>query len=342
MIELDGVSKDFTIGGRAVRVLDGIDLNIPKGTIYGIIGHSGAGKSTLVRCINLLERPTSGRVTVNGKDLTNLDPRKLQSERQKIGMVFQHFNLLSSRTAAENIEFPLELAGWPKERRRRRVEELLRLVGLWELRDQYPSKLSGGQKQRVGIARALAPQPEVLLCDEATSALDPQTTDSILELLASINRSLGLTMVVITHEMHVVTAICDRVAVLHQGRIVEEGRVVDVFLRPKHPVTTEFVRQMGGADTDDLPGVPQDEQLLRCLFVGDSALRPVFSEVTEETGVHVRILQGSVDRMKTIPYGRFIVALVGPEEAKQRAIQILQDRGAWVKEVNSGGSGAMG
>ncbi|MDI3256833.1 MAG: ATP-binding cassette domain-containing protein [Kyrpidia sp.] len=340
MIELDGVSKEFVVGGRAVRVLDDVHLSIPRGMIYGIIGHSGAGKSTLVRCINLLERPSAGRVVVNDRELTALDDGSLQRERQKIGMVFQHFNLLSSRTAAENVAFPLELAGWPKDKRRRRVEELLRLVGLWELRDQYPSRLSGGQKQRVGIARALAPEPDVLLCDEATSALDPQTTESILELLAAINRTFHLTLVIITHEMHVVTSICDRVAVLHQGRIVEEGPVVDLFLRPQNPVTREFVRQVGGRE--DPPIHPAGEMVLHCLFVGEITHEPILFEVAEEAGVRFNILQGNVGRMKEIPYGRLVVAVHGSENGKTRAVQALRNRGVRVEEVKAHGSGTLG
>lgn len=330
MIQLEGVCKDFIVNGRPVRVLDDINLEIPRGMIYGIIGHSGAGKSTLVRCINLLERPTTGRVLVDGRDLTALDARELQRERLKIGMIFQHFNLLSSRTVADNVAFPLELAKWPKDKRRQRVEELLRLVGLWELRDQYPSKLSGGQKQRVGIARALAPEPKILLCDEATSALDPQTTESILELLVTINRTLNLTLVVITHEMHVVTSICDRVAVLHQGRIVEEGPVVDLFLRPQSSVTQEFVRQV----SDDMPPVRKSgEPLLHCLFIGEVTYEPVLSEVSAQTGVRFNILKGTVGQMKNVPYGRLFLTVQGSEKSVAQAVEGFRSRGVWVEEV---------
>lgn len=242
MINLKGITKVYGKGSNAATALSGLNLSIEKGEIFGVIGHSGAGKSTLIRCINLLERPTEGEVWVDGVELTSLNQGQLQEQRRKIGMIFQHFNLLSSATVYDNIAFPLRLAGTSRTAIDTKVKDLLALVGLEEHKDKYPSQLSGGQKQRVGIARALASDPDVLLCDEATSALDPQTTDSILKLLLDINKRFHLTIVLITHEMHVIQSICDRVAVIHGGGIVEQGKVTEVFLKPQHEVTRDFIR----------------------------------------------------------------------------------------------------
>jgi D-methionine transport system ATP-binding protein len=240
-IELTDICKEYRVGRRTVTALEHVDLHVQPGEIFGIIGYSGAGKSTLLRCINLLERPTQGRVYVGGRELTALSKRQLQEARREIGMIFQHFHLLSSATVAENVAFPLRLAGVSGQAQQARVAELLELVGLAGHADKYPSQLSGGQKQRVAIARALASRPKVLLCDEATSALDPETTRSILDLILTINRELGLTVVVVTHEMAVVRRICDRVAVMDKGRIVESGSVVETFLEPKHPLTRRLL-----------------------------------------------------------------------------------------------------
>ena len=237
MIELTHVSKDFGRGGRQVHAVRDVTLSVEKGEIFGIIGFSGAGKSTLVRCINLLERPTAGRVTVDGRELTALNARELRGARKKIGMIFQHFNLMPSRTDAGNVAFPLYGSGLSKKEIAQRVSELLSLVGISDKADAYPGTLSGGQKQRVAIARALANKPSVLLCDEATSALDPQTTRSILRLLKDLNKTLGITIVLITHEMSVVREICDRVAVMEQGSIAEQGEVFDVFAAPQREIT---------------------------------------------------------------------------------------------------------
>ncbi|MGF7185568.1 D-methionine transport system ATP-binding protein [Desulfitispora alkaliphila] len=242
MIKLEQVSKVYTAKKNTVQALNQVNLSIDKGTIYGIMGLSGAGKSTLIRCINLLEKPNSGRVLIDNCDLTKLDDKALREARKKIGMIFQHFNLLSSRTVYENVAFPLEIAGLSKEEIKTSVDELLSLVGLSEKSSSYPSELSGGQKQRVGIARALANEPKVLLCDEATSALDPETTQSILSLLKDINKKFGLTIVIITHEMHVIKDICDRVAIIDNGHIVEEAAVLKVFTEPQTEVAKKFVK----------------------------------------------------------------------------------------------------
>ncbi|MFI0976198.1 methionine ABC transporter ATP-binding protein [Streptomyces sp. NPDC021093] len=239
MIRLDAVGKEFAGGVRAV---DAVDLTVDEGSVYGIVGHSGAGKSTLLRLVNLLERPTSGTVTVGGQELTSLGERQLRTARRDIGMIFQQFNLFRSRTVLGNVAFPLRQSGSGRAEARAKAREALRFVGLDEHAKRYPEQLSGGQRQRVGIARALATSPRVLLCDEATSALDPQTTQEVLELLRRVNTELGVTIVVITHEMEVVTAICDRVAVMEDGRVVERGEVHEVFTRPQHPTTQAFVR----------------------------------------------------------------------------------------------------
>ncbi|HYD51990.1 MAG TPA: ATP-binding cassette domain-containing protein, partial [Gemmatimonadaceae bacterium] len=244
MIQLRDVVKVFRSGPEDVRVLKGVSLEVEAGEIFGVIGRSGAGKSTLVRCVNALERPTSGTVHVHGREITALEGRALREARHAIGMVFQHFNLLSSRTVEANVAFPLELAGRPKAEIAGVVQPLLELVGLASKRGRYPSELSGGEKQRVGIARALASRPDVLLCDEATSALDPETTQAILELLRDVNRKLGLTILLITHEMPVIKEICARVAVLDHGEVVEQGPVFDVFTAPRSDVTRALVRDM--------------------------------------------------------------------------------------------------
>ncbi len=331
MIRLNLVNKLYKVGKASIPALNDINLSVEKGEIFGVIGHSGAGKSTLIRCINLLERPTTGTVFIDGLELTALSSKRLQEERRKIGMIFQHFNLLASATVFANIAFPLELAGRPKEENEIRVRELLVLVGLEEHADKYPAQLSGGQKQRVGIARALANNPKVLLCDEATSALDPQTTNSILALLLDINRKLGITIVLITHEMHVIRTLCDKVAVIDNGEIVEEGRVTEVFLKPQHPTTKEFVEQV--SDSFELKEVIKREKLnrertiVRITFLGETTYQPILFEVTQQTGTPFAILQGTISRMKDTPYGQLTVEFSGPEDRITETITTLRSRG---------------
>lgn len=335
MIQLQNLHKDYRVNKTMVPALRGIDLSIEKGEIFGVIGHSGAGKSTLIRCINLLERPTSGKVIVDGVDLTALGERKLQEQRRQIGMIFQHFNLLSSATVADNIAFPLKLANRPKAEIDKKVTELLALVGLQEHRNKFPAQLSGGQKQRVGIARALANDPKVLLCDEATSALDPQTTNSILALLRDINRKLGLTIVLITHEMHVIRTICDRVGVIDGGKIVESGKVVDVFLKPQHPTTREFVEQ--AADSLELKEAVEHEKaahdrtIIRITFLGAQTYQPILFQTMQETGVAFNILQGTISRMKDTPYGQLVVELEADRERGLQVLETLRKRGLEVE-----------
>lgn len=332
MIKLNQIVKTYQNGKNMTHALHGIDMEVNRGEIFGIIGHSGAGKSTLVRTINLLEKPSSGKVIVDGVDLIELPTAKLQQERRKIGMIFQHFNLLSSATVADNIAFPLKLAKTPKTVIQKKVNELLDLVGLTGQGNKYPSQLSGGQKQRVGIARALANDPKVLLCDEATSALDPQTTNSILNLLLDINKKLHLTIVLITHEMHVIRLICDRVAVIHDGRLVEQGAVVEVFLKPQHPVTKQFIEQI--SDPVDFHREEANLELsafIKINFLGESTYAPILSDAVQQSGAAFSILHGTISKMKDTPYGQLFVRLDGSLEAREATIHTLRDRGLEVE-----------
>ena len=339
MIELKQLTKAYGKGNRVTTALAGLDLSVEKGEIFGVIGHSGAGKSTLIRCINLLERPTSGEVWVNGVNLTSLRTKQLQAERRKIGMIYQHFNLLSSATVYDNIAFPLRLVHTSNSNIETKVNDLLTLVGLEDHRDKYPAQLSGGQKQRVGIARALASDPEVLLCDEATSALDPQTTNSILKLLLDINKRFNLTIVLITHEMHVIQSICDRVAVIHQGGIVEQGTVSDVFLNPQHLITRDFTR--GDLDHSDLLKqavnmssiYPLVSQVAKITFLGGKTYESILSRTVRETGVDFAILQGTISTLKDTPYGQLIVRLEGESADISRTMDKLVSQGLDVEVI---------
>ncbi|MDH6372323.1 D-methionine transport system ATP-binding protein [Paenibacillus sp. PastF-3] len=338
MINLKGITKVFGKGSHAATALSGLNLSIEKGEIFGVIGHSGAGKSTLIRCINLLERPTEGEVWVDGVELTSLSQAQLQEQRRKIGMIFQHFNLLSSATVYDNIAFPLRLTGVSRTGIDAKVKDLLALVGLEDHKDKYPSQLSGGQKQRVGIARALASDPDVLLCDEATSALDPQTTDSILKLLLDINKRFHLTIVLITHEMHVIQSICDRVAVIHGGGIVEQGKVTDVFLKPQHEVTRDFIRsesQNEGPLRTALDAAAGDNsQAVKITFFGEKTYGSALSNVVRETGVSFAILHGTISTIKDVPYGQMIVRFEGPAEAIAVTIAELTAQGLEVEVIS--------
>ncbi|HCF3678418.1 TPA: methionine ABC transporter ATP-binding protein [Pseudomonas aeruginosa] len=314
MIEFHDVHKTYRVAGREIPALQPTRLNIQAGQIFGLIGHSGAGKSTLLRLINRLEEPSGGRILVEGEDVTALDAEGLRRFRQRVGMIFQHFNLLSSKTVADNIAMPLRLAGgFSRAEVDARVSELLARVGLSDHARKYPAQLSGGQKQRVGIARALACRPSILLCDEATSALDPQTTASVLQLLAEINRELKLTIVLITHEMDVIRRVCDQVAVMDGGAIVEQGDVADVFLHPQHPTTRRFVFEAERVDEyerhDDFAHVPG--LILRLTFRGEATYAPLLGTVARQTGVDYSILSGRIDRIKDTPYGQLTLALVG-------------------------------
>ncbi|QHW34938.1 ATP-binding cassette domain-containing protein [Paenibacillus rhizovicinus] len=333
MIELTDISKSYQTGSASVEAIKHINLTIAKGEIFGIIGHSGAGKSTLLRTVNLLERPTTGTVKVGDVELTKLTSSQLQKERRRIGMIFQHFNLLAMATVRDNIAFPLRLAKLSKSAIRSRVNELLLLVGLEQHADKYPAQLSGGQKQRVGIARALASDPDVLLCDEATSALDPQTTNAILALLLDINKKLGITILLITHEMHVIRTICDRVAVIDSGEVVEMGDVLDVFLKPQHATTKDFVSQVADSfDPREL--IPLSKgRLMKINYVGDITYEPLLFNAVKSTSVQFTILQGTVSRMKNTPYGQLVIEFIGDSQEIKQVLAALRDKGLEVGEL---------
>lgn len=331
MITFENITK--TYGGKThVQALKGISLTIHDGEIFGIIGKSGAGKSTLVRCINMLEKPTTGKVIIDDKELTAMSDSQLRAERKNIGMIFQHFNLLSSRTVFDNIAFPLELAGASKEVIRSKVDFLLELVGLTDRQFNYPSQLSGGQKQRVGIARALASDPKILLCDEATSALDPQTTKSILELLKDINKRLGITIVIITHEMAVIKEICDRVAVIEGGVIKEQGRVIDVFTNPQSETMKEFVKSVINMELPEgikKLGVtnqpsPDRDMLVRFRFKGAATNEPLVVNVARKFNLDVSVLYGNIDYIQDVPFGYLIVVIMGDMKAQTEAYSYIK------------------
>ncbi|EMF0716236.1 ATP-binding cassette domain-containing protein [Citrobacter freundii] len=318
MIVLKNISKVFTPGRLAITAVDNVNLTVEQGQIYGIIGYSGAGKSTLIRLLNGLEKPTAGSVMINGHDISAAQGESLRQARLKISMVFQHFNLLWSRTVHENIAFSMQIAGAPKAAIKARVAELITLVGLTGRENAYPSQLSGGQKQRVGIARALANNPDVLLCDEATSALDPQTTDQILDLLLDINRRFKLTIVLITHEMHVVRKICDRVAVMENGKVVEEGNVLSVFTHPQQPITRQFVRQVSQyAEEDEFnPQLARElgGVVIKLTFTGNRTHRPIVGELTLRYGLPFNILHGKMTQTAHGTFGQLWVHVVASEE----------------------------
>lgn len=333
MIKLVNVEKTYVSKAGNIAALKKTNLEIKEGEIFGIIGLSGAGKSTLIRCINMLEVPTGGQVFVDGQELTAMSEGELRKARQSIGMIFQHFNLLSSRTVYDNVAFPLEIQGLSKEAIRERVMPLLELVQLEGRADYYPSQLSGGQKQRVGIARALASNPKVLLSDEATSALDPQTTKSILQLLRDINKRMNITIVMITHQMEVVKEICDRVAVIEGGHIIEEGPMAKVFTEPQQPTTREFVKTVNEVHVPDLiaSGGIKDTYfdgarlIVNLTFLGNSAGDPLVSSMIKKYNVDVNIISGKVDSLKDTPYGTLLIEILGDREGIAQSLQYMKD-----------------
>lgn len=330
MIKIEHLKKSYPTKDGPKIALNDISLTIEEGSIFGVIGHSGAGKSTLIRCLNLLERPDSGNIIIDQVDITKLSHRDLMLERRKIGMIFQHFNLLSSQTVYDNIAFPLRLEKMSEREIKTRVEELLELVGIQEHQNKYPAQLSGGQKQRVGIARAIANDPKVLLCDEATSALDPQTTQAILELLVDINQTLGLTIVMITHEMEVIRSICHRVAVIHDSQIVEEGPVEQVFLHPQSKVTQDFI--IDKIEQDELHKYLQRhpekaEYLYQLTYIGTEAFEPHLSHIIKKSNIDLSILSGSISYIRDIPYGQLVVVLSGAPKETMQAISLFNARG---------------
>ncbi|WP_251550191.1 methionine ABC transporter ATP-binding protein [Neobacillus muris] len=337
MIELIEVYKTFNRKGISNEALKGIHLKVEKGDIFGVIGYSGAGKSTLIRLVNYLERPTKGQVFIEGKALDTYDVKELRAVKRKIGMVFQHFNLLESKKVFDNVAMPLILANKDKKEIQARVTELLEFVGLSDKAGSYPNELSGGQKQRVGIARALASNPSILLCDEATSALDPQTTQSILQLLKKINKEYNITIMIITHEMSVIQEICNKVAVMENGEIIEQGSVLDVFGHPKHPTTKNFVRTVIQTELPDRvkQSVEQeaDYRLFKLEFVGETASEPILYNLIRQSDIKFNLLFASTAEIQETTLGNMVIQLTGDNEKINQAVSFLKANGVEVEEV---------
>ena len=328
LIELNHLTKTFKGKTQTVDALKDINLQIEQGDIFGIIGMSGAGKSTLVRCINFLEQPTSGSVVIDGKDLASLAPKELRQLRQQVSMIFQHFNLLSQRDVRGNIAFAMEIAGMKRPQIEKRIDELLEIVGLTDRQHNYPSQLSGGQQQRVAIARALATNPKIILCDEATSALDPTTTTSILNLLREINRKMGITIVIITHEMSVVESTCTHVAIIDDGRLAECGTVESVFSQPKSAAAKKLIFRTTGADSGAM-----GERMIRIVFEGSSADEPTISDLAMQCHVAVNIRYADTREVSGKLFGQMILQLPEDHLQQEKAIYFLQNKGLRVEEV---------
>ena len=344
MITLQNISKTFIDGGKEVQAVKDVNLTIHDGDIFGIIGFSGAGKSTLVRCINLLERPTSGTVTVDDKEITALSAKELRKARKKIGMIFQHFNLMPSRTIFGNVAYPLKGSGLSKQEIADKVHNLLDLVGISEKENAYPSQLSGGQKQRVAIARALANDPKILLCDEATSALVPQTTKSILKLLQKVNETLGITIVVITHEMDVVKEICNRVAVMDHGNVVEEGEVFSIFATPQNKVTRDFIKTTSNLQKIEelveagspVVALKPGELIVRLSYIEKNASEPLISAVTEKFGIILNIIFADVEIVQNAPIGGTVAIVSGDKDKVEQALTYLKEKNVGVEVIKDG------
>ena len=333
MIEIRNVSKIYETKNKSVIGVDNVTLTIHKGDIFGIVGYSGAGKSSLLRCINLLEKPSEGEIIVDGQKLTALSSGALRQARLKIGMIFQHFYLINQKTIADNIRFALKAADYPSNRMDARIDELLEMVGLSDKRDVYPSQLSGGQKQRVGIARALANNPSILLCDEATSALDPKTTLSILQLLKDINKKLGITIVLITHEMDVVKEICNRMAIMQDGRVVESGDVYDLFASPKESLTQEFIKSVVSFDIPEAVLRDVRGEIVKIIFKGNIAGEGIISDMLQQYAIKGNFLHGTIEYIQERPLGIFIMEFIGDKALVSEAKQYLQKRGTIVEVI---------
>ncbi|KEC84737.1 MULTISPECIES: methionine ABC transporter ATP-binding protein [Acinetobacter] len=336
MIEFKNISKHYELKGQTIRALDQINLEIPAGSIFGIIGYSGAGKSTLIRLINLLERPNQGQVIINQKDFTALDARALRQERANIGMIFQHFNLLQTKTVADNIEMPLKLLGVSKDQREKRLNELLEFIDLKHKKDAFPDELSGGQKQRVGIARALANHPKILLCDEATSALDPQTTKSVLALLKKINQEQGITIVMVTHEMDVIESVCDFVAVMEQGKVIETGSTLEIFSQPQHPTTKNFIQtvlqqQLPVNILNNLEN-QNHKSIYSLQFLGTSAQETVVQAAIKQFDVSLNILFANMTEIDGSVIGQMFIQLLGDTESIRQTIDFFEKNGVKVEQ----------
>ncbi len=328
LIEFSQVAKTFVLGKRKVEAVKDVSLTIQKGEIFGIIGFSGAGKSTLLRLVNQLESPSNGSIKIQGEDLSSFSAKEIRKLRRRIGMIFQNFNLFTSRTVAGNIAYPLKLSGMPKAEIKTRVDELLKFVGLTDKANDYPEQLSGGQKQRVGIARALANSPEILICDEATSALDPDTTAEILRLLKKVNKEFGITILLITHEMNVIQTICDKVAVMENGEVIETGNVFDTFTNPQHPTTKRFIQSVQQDRPSDslLHQWKQSggKNLYRVIFKGELANTPLLSQVSRKNNVDINIVYGSVQELQEKFFGNLLVSFEGEASAIHSVISELE------------------
>ena len=344
MIKLNNITKIFTLPDKKLTALDNVSLHVPKGQICGVIGASGAGKSTLIRCVNLLERPTHGAVIIDDVDLTQLSDAELVKTRRQIGMIFQHFNLLTSRTVFENVALPLELENKSKAEIQEKTTALLALVGLSDKHNVYPANLSGGQKQRVAIARALANDPEILISDESTSALDPKTTKQILSLLQDLNKKLGLTVVMITHEMQIVKDICNRVAVMQNGQLLEEGSVLDIFSNPQEDLTQEFIETAAGIE-DALTKInaqplvknlPSSALLVQLKYAGSSTDEPLLTEIFKDYGVSSNILYGNLEILGDTPVGELVVVLNGEADKVLAAQKAIENAGVSLQVLKKG------
>jgi D-methionine transport system ATP-binding protein len=342
MLILEDVHKSYGKSNeKKVEALKGISLQVDKGEIFGVVGFSGAGKSTLIRCVNLLERPTSGKVLINGTNLLSLSPKELRRQRKKIGMIFQQYNLLHSKTIFNNVAMPLILEGRPKKEIKQKVEQLLAFVGLEDRMDHYPDQLSGGQKQRVGIARALVTDPDILLCDEATSALDPNTTEAVLELLRKVRDEFGVTILMITHEMNVIRDVCDKVAVIENGTIVEQGSVIDVFTEPKTKIARSFVRTVLN---DNIPKSIQKlitessqtnlHNIYRIIFKGSSTNVPLLSNTAKKFSIDLNVLHGMVTELQGSAFGNLLVEFKGEQDEIKRAVHYIREQEALIREVS--------
>lgn len=335
MIVLENVSKSFTTKNGVVEAVKNVNLHVKKGEIHGVIGHSGAGKSTLIRCVNMLERPTAGKVFINGEETTSFPSEELRKARQNIGMIFQGFNLLKTATVYDNIAIPLKLLGIRKNEVKERVEKYLDIVGLANRHLAYPSELSGGQKQRVAIARALAQEPEVLLSDEATSALDPETTESILDLLLKVNKEFGITILLITHEMNVIQKICDYVYVIEDGELIEHGTTIDLFTNPQHETTNRFLNSVSERKLSStvIEQLNVSGKVARLTFVGDAAGKPLIADATELFNVKPNILSANIIELKNGIVGVLVVHFDGEVEASEKAIKFLKEKDVVVEEL---------
>lgn len=344
MIELQNIDVTFYQKKKKIEAVRRVSLTVDQGDVYGIVGYSGAGKSTLVRVINLLQRPNEGKVLIKGKNILQFSAKELRAQRKKIGMIFQHFNLMKERTIFENIDFSLKYSGLNKKQRTEKINQLLELVGLSEKKEAYPSQLSGGQKQRVAIARALANDPEILLCDEATSALDPKTTIQILDLLKRLNKELGLTIVLITHEMQVVKEICNKVAVMENGEVIEKNDIVSIFSQPKQELTKDFIRTATHIDQafetiiqhPSLTKLKSNEELVEFSYVGEQTSEPLIALLYSKFHVVTNILYGNVEIIQQVPIGNLIVILSGEENQRKQALAYLKGKEVKVKLLKIG------